>query len=322
MTAPTISLVMPAYNAAATIGAAVSSVLSQDRPVELIVVDDGSTDETAAIAAAHGSRVRLLHQENKGVAAARNAGILAATGDLIALCDADDMLFESYLSALVAARIVAGTTIATANAYWLLPGGIAPNKTRHRGAFPTPADQRMTILEKNFVSTMSLFPRALVDEIGGFDETLRRAEDWDFWLRAIFTGHRVAHQAKPLALYRWGATGLSADGDAFEEAERQELTRVGQWPELSAAERAYVRRRIESPMPRTLMLDADAALRAGRYGEAGSKLRAAAALCPSELLLVRKARLISLAPRVVGPLLRSRQRRMERSLQLDERRYR
>jgi glycosyltransferase involved in cell wall biosynthesis len=322
VTQATVSVVMPAYNAAATIGAAVSSVLWQDLPAELVVVDDGSTDDTAAIAAVHGERVRVVRQDNRGVAAARNAGIAAATGELIALCDADDVLFERYLSALVEARSSAGTTIATANSYWLLPGGIQPDKTRHRGTFPAADRQRMTILEQNFVSTMSLFPRSLVDEIGGFDEEMARAEDWDFWQRAIFAGHRVAHQPRPLALYRWGATGLSADTAAFHEAERTQLQRVEQWPALTAEERAFVRRRIDSPMPRTLTMEAEAALREGRYAEARTKLRAAAALCPSEQMLVRKARLISVAPRVVGPLLRARQLRSERALQIDESRYR
>lgn len=322
MTSPTISLVMPAYNAAATIGTAVCSVLSQDRQVELIVVDDGSTDDTARIAEAHGDRVRLIHQENRGVAAARNTGIAAATGALLALCDADDMLFDTYLSALADARAVAGTTIATANAYWLLPGGIKPEKTRHRGGFPALEHQRRVILEQNFVSTMSLFPRSLVDEIGGFDESLRRTEDWDFWQRAIFAGHRVAHQPRPLALYRWGATGLSSDTAAFHEAERTQLRRVEQWESLTPTERAFVRRRIDSPMPRTLTMEAEAAIRTGNYREARLKLRAAASLCPSEPMLVRKARLLSLAPIVVGPMLRARQLRDERILRLDKRSYR
>ena len=318
MTAPRVTVVMPAYNAAATIGAAVASVLWQDQPVELIVVDDGSTDDTARITAAHGPRVHLVQQENLGVAAARNAGIAVAGCDLIALCDADDLLFERHVSALVDARARAGTTIATANSHWLLPGGIQPHKTRHRGHFPTPDEQRMTILQQNFVSTMSLFPRSLVDEIGGFDQDMRRAEDWDFWMRAIYAGHRVAHQPRPLALYRWSATGLSSNTAAFHDAELEQLVRAEGWPGLTTEERAFVRRRIASPMPRTLTMEADAALRAGRYAEARAKLRAAASLCPSEIMLVRKARLMTVSARVFGPLLRSRQLRMERDLRLDE----
>jgi glycosyltransferase involved in cell wall biosynthesis len=322
MSAPTVSIVMPAYNAAATIGAAVSSALWQDHPVELVVVDDGSTDDTGRIAAAYGDRVRVVHQQNRGVAAARNAGIAAASGELVAFCDADDLLFERHVAALVEARTAAGTTIATANSYWLLPGGIQQDKTRHRGAFPPPGAQRMSILEQNFVSTMSLFPRALVDEIGGFDESMQRTEDWDFWQRAIFAGHRVAHQPRPLALYRWGATGLSSDPGAFHEAELAQLQRVEKWPALTDAERVFVRRRIESPMPRALTMEADAALRAGHYSQARSKLALAASLAPSEQMLVRKARLMRIAPWAVGPLLRARQLRTERSLRLDETRYR
>ena len=102
-----------------------------------------------------------------------------------------------------------GGGIATSNCYWLFPDGIHPSRTRYKGRFPRPERQRLAILEQNFVSTMSLFPKALVDEIGPFDAELAVAEDWDFWLRAIYAGHRVALQPRPLALYRWGVARAS-----------------------------------------------------------------------------------------------------------------
>jgi GT2 family glycosyltransferase len=317
-----VSVVMPAYDAAATVGAAVSSVLWQTGvDCELIVVDDGSTDRTPDILAAYDDRIVVVRQANRGVAAARNAGIAAATSDLVAFCDADDILFETHLSELLRVRRESGHSIATANSYWLLPGGIRSGKTRHKGYFPEPDRQRAVILEQNFVSTMSVFPRELVDEIGWFDESMRRAEDWDFWLRAIFAGHRVAHQPKPLALYRWGATGLSADPEAFSEAEAEQLRRVATWPQLTAVERAYVQQRLDSPTPRELSLQADAALRDRRYAEAAALYDRAATLCPSETMLVRKARLMRAAPPLVGRALRARQVRVERSLGMDERRF-
>ena len=169
-----VSVVMPAFHAEPTIGAAISSVLGQTyRDLELVVVDDGSTDATAAIAAAYPEPVRVVSQENAGVAAARNRGIAEARGELIAFCDADDVFLPGHLEALVDIFDRDGGGIATSNCYWLFPGGIHPSRTRYKGRFPRPARQRLAILEQNFVSTMSLFPKALVEEIGPFDRSAR-----------------------------------------------------------------------------------------------------------------------------------------------------
>ena len=315
---PLISVVMPAYQAERSIGAAVSSVLQQTyRDLELIVVDDGSTDATGAIAAAHPAPVKVVRQENRGVAAARNRGIAEAGGELVAFCDADDVLFERHIDALVAIWDESGG-IATANSYWLFPGGIHPGRVRYKGNFPPPERQRLAILEHNFVSTMSLFPRRLVEEIGPFDEEHRWAEDWDFWLRAIFAGHRVALQPEPLSLYRWGATGLSARREEMDAHIESILQRVAARPDLTGEERAYLRRRLAGPGPRRLARDADEALRAGRYREAERSYREAAALCPSDPRLVWKARSMRLAPGLVGPLVRARQLRIERRVGFEE----
>ena len=106
------------------------------------------------------------------MAAARNRGIEAASGELITFCDADDLWFAEHLAALLDVWDRHGG-IATSNCYWLFPRGIHPSRTRYKGRFPEPSRQRRAILEQNFVSTMSIFPRALVDEIGPFDEERR-----------------------------------------------------------------------------------------------------------------------------------------------------
>lgn len=312
---PRVSVVMPAYQAERTIGSAISSVLSQTyQDLELIVVDDGSTDATAAIVEAHHGPIQLIRQENRGVAVARNRGIQEATGELITFCDADDLLFEEHISALVSTLRPHNEQLVTANSYWLFPGGIEFSKQRYKGRFPTPEKQRMAILEQNFVSSMSLFPRSLVYEIGSFNEELRRAEDWDFWLRAIFAGYRVAVQRKALALYRWGADGLSSDRDAMDADAEAVLIGVEDRYELTNEERAYLNRRKAGPGPRKIGRAADDALREGRYREAALLYGEAASLCPSERMLVWKARSMRLAPRLTGPLVRARQLRIEREL--------
>jgi hypothetical protein len=208
--------------------------------------------------------------------------------------------------------------IVTGNCLYLFPGGIHSSRRRYKGRFPTGDEQRKAILEQNIVSPMSLFPRRLVDDIGPYDEARRRAEDWDFWLRAIFAGYRVSLQPRPLALHRWGDRGLSS---GWEEMDRDvvEVLRGASRLDLRDDERAYLSLRLSGPEPRQLGRDGDDALRAGRYGEAARFYRRAAALCPSEGPLVWKARVLSAAPRLVGPLVRARQLRIERGLALDDR---
>ncbi len=315
---PRVSVVVPAYQAARTIGAAVSSVLGQTySDLELVVVDDGSTDATAAIASAHEGAVRVVRQENRGVAAARNRGLAEARGELIAFCDADDMLFPEHVEALVRLWDERGG-IVTANSYWLLPGGIHPARTRYKGGFPAPRDQRRAILEQNFVSPLSLFPRALADEIGSFPVERRRAEDWHFWLRAILAGHRVSLQPRPLSLYRWGTESLSSARDAMDADVEAVYRELAEREDLLPDELTYVRRRLQGPSPRELARDGDRALREGRYREAARAYSAATTLVPSERMLRWKARVMAPAPRVVGPLVRARQLRLERLLGMRE----
>ena len=315
---PRVSVVTPAFDAAQTVGATVASVLGQTyRDLELVVVDDGSTDHTAAIAEAHGGPVRVVRQENRGVAAARNRGIEAAAGELIAFCDADDFLLPEHVERLVRVWDDHGG-IATANSYWLLPGGIHRSKTRYRGGFPKPDGQRRAILEQNFVSPLSLFPRALVEEIGAFDVERRRAEDWDFWLRAIFAGRRVTLQPEATALYRWGTESLSSAYDQMDAEVEAVLRTAAARDDLTPDERAYVERRLSGPSPRALVRRGDRAMRAARYSEAAHAYAEAARLVPSERMLLWKARVLRPAPRLTGPLVRARQLRIERSLGLTE----
>ena len=312
---PRISVLMPAYQAEWCIGAAVESVLWQSyHDLELVVVDDGSTDATAAIVEAHQGPIRLVRQENRGVGPARNAALAAASGELITLCDADDILFPRHVEALLALYEQSGGKLVTTNSYWLLPGGIHRSKMRYKGRFPPPETQRQAILEQNFVSTMSLFPKELAEELDGFDESRWRTEDWDFWLRAIFAGHRFVLQREPLSLYRWGEASLSSDWQAMDADIEALYDDLEERIELTPEEHEYVRRRRAGPGPRRLGRQGDEALRGGRYGEAARSYREAAALCPSERMLVWKARALAPAPRLLGPLVRHRQLGIEKRL--------
>jgi glycosyltransferase involved in cell wall biosynthesis len=98
MSAPRFSVIIPAYNAAGTLARALDSVLAQTWPAfEIIVVDDGSTDATAAVAAGYGEKIRYLHQDNAGVSAARNHGASIASGNWLTFLDADDWYYPDRL---------------------------------------------------------------------------------------------------------------------------------------------------------------------------------------------------------------------------------
>ena len=131
---------------------------------------------------------------------------------------------------------------------------------------------------------MSLFPKPLVDEIGPFDPELAVAEDWDFWLRAIYAGHRVALQPRPLALYRWGDGRACRPRRArMDEHVEAVLRTAAERDDLTAEERAYLERRLSGPGPAALGRSGDEALRAtAATARRRASYRDAAALCPSE----------------------------------------
>ena len=316
---PRVSVVMPAHQAERTVGAAASSVLKQTfRDFELVVIDDGSTDATVEVATGHRGPIRIVQQPHQGVAAARNTGIAEARGELITFCDSDDLLLGDHLAELVQVHDRRRVGLVTANAYYLYPGGLNRSKLRYRGRFPSPQRQRMAILEQNFLSIQTLFPRRLLEEIGPFAVEKRRAEDWDFWMRAIFHGYQVALQPRPLAIISVRPDSLSSDWDAMDADVERVLDGLEHRLRLTNEELAYLRRRRAGPGPRKLGRAGDVALREGRYRDAARFYREAAALTSSERMLVWKARVMLPAPRLMGPLIRARQLRIERTLGVDE----
>lgn len=314
---PRVSVVMPAYCSSPWVGAAVSSVMSQSYPdFELVVVDDGSTDGTLDIACSFSGPIHVVTQDHAGVAAARNSGVAMATGELIAFCDSDDFLFDDYLQALVSVYDRHGGIVA-GNVWYLFPGGVSRLQKRHRGRYPHPSEQRRAILEQNFLPIMCVFSRTMWEELGGFSPDLMWAEDWDFWMRAIFAGHRVTHQPRPLALVRWRPLSLSAATQEMDAGVREVLRRATLL-DLSPGERDYVEARLAGPGPQELARQARADLRQGRYREASRLLRSSARLQASNRTLVWKSRALALAPELVGPLLRMRSRRQDNRFGTDE----
>lgn len=293
---PLVSVIIPAYNAERTLGAALSSVLTQTYAhIEIVVCSDGSTDATEAIASAYGDRVRLIRQDNAGVAAARNTAMAAATGELFALLDADDLWLPDYLRRMVATWRAAGggRRLVTATAYFLTAAGIPPRRRVIHDAVP-PARQRMRALEGPFVTGFAMFPRSLYAELGGFDVSLRTAEDYDFWVRAVFAGYEVCFQMEPQALYRRAGMSLSQEIEQLATDETTVLRRLLEDSRvcLSVAERERIRHRLASEPPLVHIARGEAALVAGDCARAAHEFATASQLLPSNVGLRRKARVL------------------------------
>ena len=213
----------------------------------------------------------MVSQENAGVAVARNrggsprprrAGSPSATPTTSPARDIPrrwSRHFDRH-----------GGGIATSNCYWLFPERDPPVPHALQGPLPEPARQRLAILEQNFVSTMSLFPKALVEEIGPFDSELAVSRGLISRLRAIYAGHRVALQPRPLALYRWGSRALQPRRRGWTEHAEAVLRRVAERDDLTADEREYLERRLSGPGPAVL----------GRNGERAHFARSAIATRP------------------------------------------
>ena len=208
---------MPAYNAAPFLEGAALSVLAQTYSnLELIIVDDGSVDDTALIAERaqrdDPSRVRVIRQENAGVAAARNAALRIARGEFFALLDSDDLWEPGFLEhqmAMLTARPEIDLVVGNGRYLGGERHGTLVRSTQDPGpplALPT------IIADEQAVFIMTVFRRRVFETIGGYDEALRTNEDFDFWLRAALAGFRFERNLEPLAWYRRRSDSLSADG--------------------------------------------------------------------------------------------------------------
>jgi glycosyltransferase involved in cell wall biosynthesis len=215
---PTLSLVIPAYNRGHLIAQTLDSALAQDPPfLETIVVDDGSTDDTATVLQAYTGRVRVITLSNGGVQHARNTGVAAARGNYVALCDSDDLLEPGYVATMLdwlgkhPECDAVYTNFVTFDCNGIHPDKFsgAPknyfeNATR-TGAFW----HDIPDLYVRTVSYQALFPsgcvlrKSLYMQLGGYDIRFNRvgAEDWEFTLRMTATG-RIALCAEPLVRVR------------------------------------------------------------------------------------------------------------------------
>lgn len=228
------SVIIPTYNRARLLGRALASVYAQTRPADqVIVVDDGSTDNSEQLLRPRFRNVQWLRQERAGVSAARNRGILAATGGWIALLDSDDEWLPTKLERqLSALHEQPGYRICHTDEIWIRDGRrVNPmNKhAKHGGHIFQHCLPRCAISPSS-----ALIERCLLDEVGLFDADLPACEDYDLWLR-ICAQHAVLLVPEPLVVkYGGHADQLSRQHWGMDRFRIQALERIVESGQLAA----------------------------------------------------------------------------------------
>lgn len=208
---PEVAIVIPCYRYASLLGEAVGSAVAQTWPnLRIVIVDDGSPDNTAAIAdqliARYPERrIELLWQQNQGLAAARNAGVRATDSPFVLPLDADDRLAPDAVERLMAALQESGADVATPN------GRTFGEEDQPLVTLPV---TRRRLVANNCLVYASLYRRELFDAIGGYRPIALGYEDWDFWLGALEREARFVQCDAELFYYRkHGATMLAHSDD-------------------------------------------------------------------------------------------------------------
>lgn len=207
-----ISAVIPAYNASRYIAMAIDSVLDQTHKVdEIIVVDDGSTDNTPDIVAGYEARgVRYVRQHNQGSACARNAGVALASGKYIAFLDADDFWLPNKINLQLEIfrqspdlALVSGDQI-----FW--DQDRAFEKVREFSKRKWDGDSKKRIIFENIVGnpSMVMAKRSALQQAGLFDPEIKFGDDWDMWIRVSEIGE-IGFVREPIAVYRWHKNSIS-----------------------------------------------------------------------------------------------------------------
>jgi glycosyltransferase involved in cell wall biosynthesis len=294
---PTFSIVVAAYQAARTIAQAVESALTQTVPPhEVIVVDDGSTDGTGDALGSYLDKIVYSRQENRGAAAASNVGFRQATGDFVAILDADDVYEPERIEALTELAIQRPDLDILATDAHLESGDEVVARFFEETPFGV-GDQKVEILERCFLACPAV-RRVALTAAGGFEESLRIGYDWECWIRLLHGGSTAGAVDEPLLRYRIGGPSLTADRVAALRS-RVRVLELASRLDLSAEERLTLERFLRRRRHRALMAEVEQALREQRADARHKAFRAALApgMAPS---LRIKAFAASIAPRMAA----------------------
>jgi Glycosyl transferase family 2 len=302
--APTFSVVIPAYQAAGTIPEAITSALGQSAaPCEVIVSDDGSTDDIAGAVAQFRDQILVIRDENAGAAAARNRGLAVARGEFVAFLDSDDVWLPHYLERLGELAVARPDLDLLSTDVFYEADGEVVGRFYEVNRFDV-ANQRHAIFRSCFVG-WPVSRRSRLAAAGGFDESLKIAHDWDAWARLIVSGAKAGVVMEPLARYRLRPGSLASDVPRSLRERAVFLEKLAGHPDLRPEDGpalSVARRRAEN---RALVAEATEALAAGAPEARRRALGVALARG-----LDWKRRLLGLGaaalPRVAGATLRRR----------------
>jgi glycosyltransferase involved in cell wall biosynthesis len=205
---PLVSVIIPCYRQGHWLATAVQAALGQTHPrVEVVVVNDGSDDNTDEVAQGYSDRIQYVSQSNRGLAAARNAGVRVSAGELLHFLDSDDSLHPDAIRNLVAA---ASDTHPLVGMGWR-PFETDPNVPTGADVLPPPPDQlhRAMLTACYGPPHNFLIGRQIFEQVGGFDERMRGCADWDLWLRLLFAGATPNTTPFVGALYRQSPNQMS-----------------------------------------------------------------------------------------------------------------
>ena len=218
---PKVSVIIPTYQHAHFVGQAVESVLAQTyKDYEIIVVDDGSTDNTCEVLAEFGDRITVIYQENRGLSAARNTGIRASKGQYVAFLDADDIWLPEKLEKQIPLfERDESVGLVSSDMFFFDENGLRMHKNglRPETGFDWVPPKSGMVYSTLFVQNYILMPTVVVrrccfDDVGFFDEELSSYEDHDMWLR-IAKNWAVDYVNEPLAMYRLSATQMHTNSE-------------------------------------------------------------------------------------------------------------
>jgi glycosyltransferase involved in cell wall biosynthesis len=200
---PAVSVVVPCFNGGRFIPQLLESLARQTfRDFEIIIVDDGSTDAaTRVVLDALDPSIHVIRQQNKGLSAARNAGIAAARADLVLPLDCDDRIAAPFMAEAVALMRAAPPDVAMVLSHKHLAGAASGFLERHFNRFD--------LLFANPIPSGLLLRKSSWEAIGGYDETMRDGyEDWEFYLRLMLCGYRGLTIPKPYMIYHVSTGGM------------------------------------------------------------------------------------------------------------------